>query len=221
MLRMDELIELHTQERDIEEHESLDPAQSKDRVTLIKGAFQTATLFVLTDVLQSGSSPCGHGSTFNLIIQIPVASSCSMAIVVKPFSRSSVLVERKNFLVNFNLEKLLSPLASLIGRCEVSSATGNRSVAANISKGLKLFDNKFVSKVSFTEPDFLMNDDFFIQGFVKAEMKKKVTYKPSVQIRTTCQVISATCTCPAGGIPAFCQHVFALLHAINENCTKL
>ncbi|GFU87482.1 hypothetical protein TNCV_2446161 [Trichonephila clavipes] len=32
-----------------------------------------------------------------------------------------------------------------------------------------------------------MNDDFFIQGFVKAEMKKKVTYKPSVQIRTTCQ----------------------------------
>ncbi|GFW42606.1 integrase catalytic domain-containing protein [Trichonephila clavipes] len=69
-----------------------------------------------------------------------------------------------------------------------SSATGNRSVAANISKGLKLFDDKFVSKVSFTEPDYLMNDDFFIQGFVKAEMKKKVTYKPSVQIRTTCQL---------------------------------
>ncbi|GFS64285.1 hypothetical protein TNCV_3946001 [Trichonephila clavipes] len=56
-----------------------------------------------------------------------------------------------------------------------SSATGNRSVAANISEGLKLFDDKFVSKISFTEPDFLMNDDFFIQGFVKAEMKKKVT----------------------------------------------
>ncbi|GFV98165.1 hypothetical protein TNCV_4449221 [Trichonephila clavipes] len=40
-------------------------------------------------------------------------SSCSMDIVV---SRSSV-VERKNFLINFNLEKLLSPLATFIGRC--------------------------------------------------------------------------------------------------------
>ncbi|GFS86287.1 hypothetical protein TNCV_597481 [Trichonephila clavipes] len=56
-------------------------------------------------------------------------------------------------------------------------------------------------------------------GFVKAEMKKKVTYKPSVQIRTTCHVISATCTCPAGGTPAFCKHVFALLHAINDQKT--
>ncbi|GFW89820.1 hypothetical protein TNCV_2424771 [Trichonephila clavipes] len=28
----------------------------------------------------------------------------------------------------------------------------------------------------------------FIQGFVKAEMKKRMTYKPSVQIRTTCQI---------------------------------
>ncbi|GFU66956.1 hypothetical protein TNCV_4296081 [Trichonephila clavipes] len=44
------------------------------------------------------------------------ASSCSMAIVVTPFSPSSVVVERKNFLINFNLEKLLSPLATLIGR---------------------------------------------------------------------------------------------------------
>ncbi|GFY32824.1 SWIM-type domain-containing protein [Trichonephila clavipes] len=57
-------------------------------------------------------------------------------------------------------------------------------------------------------------------GFVKAEMKKRVTYKPSVQIRTTCQVISATCTCPAGGTPAFCKHVFALLHAINDYIIK-
>ncbi|GFX38821.1 transposable element Tcb1 transposase [Trichonephila clavipes] len=39
-----------------------------------------------------------------------------MAIVVKPFSRSSVVVERKNFLINFNLEKLLSPLSTLIGK---------------------------------------------------------------------------------------------------------
>ncbi|GFW64740.1 hypothetical protein TNCV_4450421 [Trichonephila clavipes] len=84
-------------------------------------------------------------------------------------------------LKNFNLHEILNYSAKF------SSATGNRSVAANISKGLKLFDDKFVSKISFTEPDFLMNDDFFIQGFVKAEMKKKVTYKPCVQIRTACQ----------------------------------
>ncbi|GFV96015.1 hypothetical protein TNCV_2096831 [Trichonephila clavipes] len=70
-----------------------------------------------------------------------------------------------------------------------------------------------------------MNDDFFIQGFVKAEMKKKVTYKPSVEIRTTCQVISATCTFPAGGTPAFYKYVFALLDGFNDyiakNCMKL
>ncbi|GFX31297.1 SWIM-type domain-containing protein [Trichonephila clavipes] len=121
-------------------------------------------------------------------------------------------------LKNFNLHEILNYSVKF------SSATGNRSVAANISKGLKLFDDKFVNKI-FTEPDFLMIDDFFIQGFVKAEMKKKVTYKPSVQIRTTYQVISVTCTCPAGGTPAFCKHVFALLHAINDyiakkNCMK-
>ncbi|GFV54368.1 DDE_3 domain-containing protein [Trichonephila clavipes] len=62
--------------------------------------------------------------------------------------------------------------------------------------------------------------DNVVQSFVKAEMKKKVTYKPSVQIRTTCQVFRATCTCPAGGTPAFCKHVFALLHAINDYIAK-
>ncbi|GFU24094.1 hypothetical protein TNCV_2006891 [Trichonephila clavipes] len=117
-------------------------------------------------------------------------------------------------LKNFNLHEILNYNAKF------SSATGNRSVAANISKGLKLFDDKFVSKISFTKPDFLKNEDFFIQGFVKAEMKKKVTYKPSVKIRTTCQVISATRTCPAGGTPAFCKHVLALLHAINDYIAK-
>ncbi|GFX21547.1 hypothetical protein TNCV_1399611 [Trichonephila clavipes] len=113
-------------------------------------------------------------------------------------------------LKNSNVHEILNYSAKF------SSATGNRSVAANVSKGLNLFDDKFVSKISFTEPDCLGNDDFFIQGFVKAEMKKRMTYKPSVQIRTTCQVISATCTCPAGGTPTFCKHVFALLHAIND-----
>ncbi|GFU25257.1 hypothetical protein TNCV_1739091 [Trichonephila clavipes] len=116
-------------------------------------------------------------------------------------------------LKKFNLHETLNYSAKFL------SATGNRSVAGHVSKGLKLFDDKFLSKI-FTEPDCLVNDYFFIQGFVKAEMKKRVTYKPSIQIRTTCQVISATCTCPAGGTPAFCKHVFALLYAINDNITK-
>ncbi|GFU86304.1 transposable element Tcb1 transposase [Trichonephila clavipes] len=73
-------------------------------------------------------------------------------------------------LKNFNLHEILNYSAKF------SSATGNRNVAANISKGLKLFDDKFV--------------------------------------------ISATCTCPAGGTPAFCKHVFALLHAINDYIAK-
>ncbi|GFQ66626.1 hypothetical protein TNCT_69691 [Trichonephila clavata] len=51
-------------------------------------------------------------------------------------------------------------------------------------------------------------------------MKKRVKYKPSVQIRTTFEVISAACTCPAGGTPAFFKHVFALLHAISDYITK-
>ncbi|GFY64507.1 hypothetical protein TNIN_234821 [Trichonephila inaurata madagascariensis] len=49
-------------------------------------------------------------------------------------------------------------------------------------------------------------------------MKKRVVYKPSFLIRTT--LVSATCTCPAGGTPAFCKRVFALLHAINDYITK-
>ncbi|GFX86011.1 CLIP domain-containing serine protease [Trichonephila clavipes] len=35
------------------------------------------------------------------------------------------------------------------------------------------------------------------------------------------QVISAACTCPAGGTPAFCKHVFALLHAMNDYIKKM
>ncbi|GFW07369.1 hypothetical protein TNCV_865411 [Trichonephila clavipes] len=73
-------------------------------------------------------------------------------------------------LKNFNLHEILNYSVKF------SSATVNRSVAANVSKGLKLFDDKFV--------------------------------------------ISATCTCPAGGTQAFCKHVFALLHAINDRITK-
>ncbi|GFT06441.1 uncharacterized protein TNCV_3355791 [Trichonephila clavipes] len=54
-----------------------------------------------------------NGNSLNSISGI--ASSCSMAIVVKPFSRSSVVVVRKKVLIDFNLEKLLSPLSTLIG----------------------------------------------------------------------------------------------------------
>ncbi|GFW18187.1 DUF1758 domain-containing protein [Trichonephila clavipes] len=45
-----------------------------------------------------------------------ISSSSSMAIVVKPFCRSSVVVERKIFLISFNLDKLLSHLATFNGR---------------------------------------------------------------------------------------------------------
>ncbi|GFX66598.1 hypothetical protein TNCV_1795091 [Trichonephila clavipes] len=72
--------------------------------------------------------------------------------------------------------------------------------------------NKFI-------PSFMTCQDWS-RCFVKAEMKKKGMYKPSVQIRTTCQVFRATCTCLAGGTPAFCKHVFALLHAINDYIAK-
>ncbi|GFS67741.1 transposon Ty3-G Gag-Pol polyprotein [Trichonephila clavipes] len=36
----------------------------------------------------------------------------------------------------------------------------------------------------------------------------------------TQNVISTTCTCHAGCTTAFCKHVFALLHAINDYITK-
>ncbi|GFV95204.1 hypothetical protein TNCV_1293221 [Trichonephila clavipes] len=56
-----------------------------------------------------------------------------MAIVVKPFSRSSVVVERKIFLIN--LEKLLSPLSTLIG-----TATAGSDV---VQSGRPIFDDFF------------------------------------------------------------------------------
>ncbi|GFQ87636.1 hypothetical protein TNCT_675821, partial [Trichonephila clavata] len=36
-------------------------------------------------------------------------------------------------------------------------------------------------------------------------------------IRTTSEVISATCTCPAGGTPTFCKQVFAAVYVPTEN----
>ncbi|GFW43616.1 hypothetical protein TNCV_4769681 [Trichonephila clavipes] len=81
-----------------------------------------------------------HLSTFN-------ASSCSMAIVVKPFSRSSTVVESKNFLINFNLKKVLSPLATLIGR------------VGNILKTIPRFGAK--SKFDMNFKILIGHSDFF------------------------------------------------------------
>ncbi|GFW95022.1 SWIM-type domain-containing protein [Trichonephila clavipes] len=97
-----------------------------------------------------------------------------------------------------------------------SQITGNNSVLFRMGKGQKLFNDGFVSSISFTEPDDASNENFVINCKVRAEMKKRVTYQPSVEIRTTCQIITAKCTCPAGSAPAYCKHVFALLHAIED-----
>ncbi|GFU32073.1 SWIM-type domain-containing protein [Trichonephila clavipes] len=61
--------------------------------------------------------------------------------------------------------------------------TGNNSVLFRMGKGQKLFNDGFGS----------------------------ITYRPSVEIRTTSQITTAKCTCPA-----YCKHVFALLHAIEN-----
>ncbi|GFU04774.1 SWIM-type domain-containing protein [Trichonephila clavipes] len=91
------------------------------------------------------------------------------------------------------------------------------------AKGQKLFNDGFVSSIPFTEPDGAANENFVIASCicyfvckVRAEMKKRVTYQPSVEIRTTSQIITAKCTSPAGSAPAYCKHVFALLHAIED-----
>ncbi|GFV30413.1 SWIM-type domain-containing protein [Trichonephila clavipes] len=97
-----------------------------------------------------------------------------------------------------------------------SQITGNNSVLFRMGNGQKLFNDGFVSSISFTEPDNASNENFVINCKVRAEMKKRVTYQPSVEIRTTCQIITAKCTCPAGSAPAYCKHVFALLHAIED-----
>ncbi|GFR14340.1 hypothetical protein TNCT_736671 [Trichonephila clavata] len=51
-------------------------------------------------------------------------------------------------------------------------------------------------------------------------MKSRITYKPSVDIGTNSLIITARCSCSAGATPAFCEHVFALLHAIEDYVKK-
>ncbi|GFV37970.1 SWIM-type domain-containing protein [Trichonephila clavipes] len=85
-----------------------------------------------------------------------------------------------------------------------SQITGNNSVLFRMGKGQKLFNDGFVSSISFTEPDDAANENFVINCKVRAEMKKRVTYQPSVEIRTTCQGV-------------LLHIVFALLHAMEDD----
>ncbi|GFU48447.1 hypothetical protein TNCV_1630851 [Trichonephila clavipes] len=63
-----------------------------------------------------------------------------------------------------------------------------------MGKGQKFFNDGFVNSISFTEPNDAANENFVIASCicyfvckVRAEMKKRVTYQPSVEIRTTSQ----------------------------------
>ncbi|GFT50887.1 SWIM-type domain-containing protein [Nephila pilipes] len=75
-----------------------------------------------------------------------------------------------------------------------SKQAGNRSILTKLRKGLKLFQNKFASSISFSEPEFQGNGYFTI--------------------------LNARCTCPAERAPAFCKHTFSLLHAIDDYIRK-
>ncbi|GFY73034.1 hypothetical protein TNIN_496061 [Trichonephila inaurata madagascariensis] len=95
-------------------------------------------------------------------------------------------------------------------------------VAANREK-VKIIGHKNSEQGNPFKPDFLGNDDFFFKALLKTQMKKrkmKISKTIPFKNRKIVQVISATCTCLAGGTPAFCKHVFALLHAINDYITK-
>ncbi|GBO45651.1 hypothetical protein AVEN_222198-1 [Araneus ventricosus] len=47
-------------------------------------------------------------------------------------------------------------------------------------------------------------------------MKKRVKYQPVSEVQTDCKVLQAQCTCAVGAVPAYCKHVFTLLHAISD-----
>ncbi|GFX10802.1 transposon Ty3-G Gag-Pol polyprotein [Trichonephila clavipes] len=82
--------------------------------------FGLRRIFKWTFLVVKASIPIiGADFLYNFCLIPDITSLCSMAIAVKPFSRSTVVVEHKIFLINFNLEKLLSPLATLIGRVAV------------------------------------------------------------------------------------------------------
>ncbi|GFU64687.1 hypothetical protein TNCV_876121 [Trichonephila clavipes] len=86
-----------------------------------------------------------------------------------------------------------------------------------MGKGQELFNDGFVSSISFTEPDDAANENFVINCKVRAEVKKRVTYQPSVEVRTTSQVSYEDNHCKMHlSCRAYFKHVFALLHAIED-----
>ncbi|GFT16196.1 SWIM-type domain-containing protein [Trichonephila clavipes] len=87
-----------------------------------------------------------------------------------------------------------------------SQITGNNSVLFRMGKGQKLFNDGFVSSISFTEPDNASNENFVINCKVRAEMKK-ASYVPA---------FCGNSNNLSGSAPAYCKHVFALLHAIED-----
>lgn len=78
-----------------------------------------------------------------------------------------------------------------------------------VEKGQKLVDAGKVAGCSFATQE---SDCLFFTGFIKAAMKKKVSYNFRVKMSTDGIMESATCECPAGAGPlATCKHIAALM----------
>ncbi|GFT42725.1 hypothetical protein NPIL_122221 [Nephila pilipes] len=53
---------------------------------------------------------------------------------------------------------------------------GNKSILTKLRKGLKLFQDKFVSSISFSEPELQGNDYFTVRAKASAEMETRAVY---------------------------------------------
>ncbi|GFU39337.1 hypothetical protein NPIL_561391 [Nephila pilipes] len=69
-----------------------------------------------------------------------------------------------------------------------SKQARNRSILTKLRKGLKLFQDKFVSFISFSESEFQGNGYFIVRAEVHAEMKTRVVYNPSADTLPTCEI---------------------------------
>ncbi|GBN62936.1 hypothetical protein AVEN_215834-1 [Araneus ventricosus] len=94
-----------------------------------------------------------------------------------------------------------------------SNSTGNNSVVTRMKQGLELYNDKFLSDLRFVIPE---DGKFTITADVRAAMKKRVKYQPVSEVQTDYKVLQAQCTCAVGVVPAYCKHVFTLLHAISD-----
>ncbi|XP_042913025.1 uncharacterized protein [Parasteatoda tepidariorum] len=121
---------------------------------------------------------------------------------------ASSIVDKPLYLVDFTSFSILEYAEHF------PALTGNTSVVTKIKKGSMMFNEKFVSKISFVED--IENQSFEIFATVKAEMKKKVVYNSKVKISSDCKILTACCSCKAGKEPSGCKHVFALLHAVED-----